>query len=385
MIDAPQVAILVDTATGWGRRLIRGITNYARNHGRWHLWTEPRGQAEHLRVPHGWRGDGVIARVGTQQMADELTRLRVPVVNVSGIELPRCDFPRVATNYAATARLAAEHFLERGYQQFAYVGPLRRSYVRSHAGAFAAVLAEQSLACQVFDYRHELRGARAWNESQRELEEWLLGLPKPVGVFSWATSAGAQVLDLCRYLGIAVPDDVAVLAGDDDPLLCDVTSPPMSAILVASEQIGFRAAARLDRLMRKERDDSDELIDPISITTRGSTETFAIDDVDLRRAMIFLRQNAFGAIGIAEIADAVPMSRRSLERRFQAMLGRTPLEELRRLRLARVRELLAMTDRSIDDIARATGFGTPEYMTAVFREAQGITPLRYRRQVRGSD
>jgi LacI family transcriptional regulator len=167
-------------------------------------------------------------------------------------------------------------------------------------------------------------------------------------------------------------------------LLCDTTSPAMSAVVVASEQIGFHAAARLDRLLRGRRDaGGDELIDPISVTTRGSTEAFAIDDPELRQAMIFLRHNAYRPLSVGEIADAVPMARRSLERKFRQMTGRTPLDEIRRLRLNRVKELLAMTDRSVADIADATGFGTPAYMTATFRHAERITPLRYRRQVRG--
>jgi LacI family transcriptional regulator len=388
MPEGTRIAVLVDTATGWGRRLVRGVTNYARSRGdAWHLWVEPRGQNEHLRVPHGWEGEGVVARVGTQRMADELRGLGVPVVNVSGIELPHCDFPRVTTDYGASARLAAEHFLERGYRHFAYVGPLRHGYVRRHADAFArVVLGETAEACATFDYRHDVAHGPVWAERQRELADWLEELPKPVGVFGWATSSGAQVLELCRERGLATPDDVAVLAGDDDPLLCDTTSPPLSAILVASEQIGFHAAARLDRILRGELDKLNgkaEVIDPISVTTRGSTEALAIEDADLRQAMIYLRQNAYRPVSIGEIADAVPMARRSLERKFRLMTGRTPLDEIRRLRLARVRELLAMTDRSIADIAEATGFGRPEYMTAIFRESERITPLRYRRQVRG--
>ena len=381
---SPNVAILVDTATGWGRRLVSGITNFARNHGQWRLWIEPRGQDEHLRVPHGWRGQGVIARVSTHTMANELAELGTPVVNVSGIELAQCGFPRVATNYDATARLAAGHFMERGYRNFAYIGPLRLSYVQRHAAAFERAVAEVNARCTLFDFHHDTRAGREWSERQRELGDWLEKLPKPAGVFSWATSAGAQVLELCRVRGIAAPDDVAVLGGDDDNLLCETTSPPMSGILVASEQIGVHAAARLDRLMKGASDDGGpELIDPISVIARGSTETLAIPDDELRQAMVFLRQHAYRSLSVDEIADAVPMTRRSLERKCQAVLGRTPLEEIRRLRIARVRELLAMTDRSVEDIAAATGFGTPEYMTATFRQFEQITPLRYRRRVRG--
>lgn len=398
MSRAREVAILVDTATDWGRRLVRGATNYAHNHGQWHLSVEPRGQGEHLAVPRGWRGDGVIARVGTPRMVRELNALDVPVVNVSAILLRGSDFPRVTTDNDAAAKMAAEHFLERGYRHFAYVGPLDLAHVRWHADAFGRAAETVQASFQVFNYKlgtpgvdHDAEGGdgtAAWPERQRELGEWLARLPKPVGVFSWATEAGVRVLDVCRYRSLPTPDDVAVLGGDDDPLLCDTASPPLSGVLVASEQIGFQAAARLDRLMSADgRGDATEpaaeLVRPIAVTTRGSTEALAIEDPELRAAMTFLRQNACEPIGVDEIADAVPMARRSLERKFHDLVNRTPLEEIRRLRLARVRELLASTDRSVADIAGASGFGTPEYMTAIFRRFEGVTPLRYRRRVRG--
>jgi LacI family transcriptional regulator len=334
-------------------------------------------------------------------MVRELHELGVPVVNVSAIVLRGSDFPRVTTDTDAAAKMAAEHFLERGYRHFAYVGPLDLAHVRGHADAFGRVAETVQASYQVFDYRLGAPGVRhdtghgdgdgSWPQRQRELSHWLARLPKPVGVFSWATEAGVRVLDVCRYLSIPTPDDVAVLGGDDDPLLCDTASPPLSGVLVASEQIGFQAAARLDRLMSatgRARGDGKaeppaELIRPITVTTRGSTEALAIEDPELRAAMTFLRQNACNPIGVDEIADAVPMARRSLERKFHDLVNRTPLEEIRRLRLARVRELLASTDRSVADIAAASGFGTPEYMTAIFRRFEGITPLRYRRKVRG--
>ena len=90
--DAPRIAVLVDTSTSWGRRLVTGINNYTRKHGPWQLFVEARGLEERIRVPHGWRGEGIIARVGSEAMARDLRAHRLPVVNVSGITLPGVDF-----------------------------------------------------------------------------------------------------------------------------------------------------------------------------------------------------------------------------------------------------------------------------------------------------
>ena len=162
---------------------------------------------------------------------------------------------------------------------------------------------------------------KSWSDRRQKLGEWLARLPKPVGVFSWATNATAQLLDVCRYHDIVVPDEVAVLAGDDDELICNCTTPPMSAVLVATEQIGYQAAARLERLMLGKRDNGRVLkVDPLRIVERQSTDALAIDDDELLRAVLYLRRHAYESITVEQIAKAVPMARRSLEREFRAML-----------------------------------------------------------------
>jgi len=385
-VDAPNVALLIDTSTGWGRRLIQGIVGYARKHGPWHLRIEPRGRTEHLSLPADWSGDGVIARITTQRMNRALQKLGVPVVNISAIELDGSDFPRVTSDIQASAKLMAEHFLDRGFQHFAYAGPLQYAYVRQHLAAVQAALRAANNPSQVasFDYRFQSVANRGWAVQDQKLTRWLLEQPKPLAVIGWATVAAAHVLDACRNVGMAVPDDVAVLSSDDDTLLNNATVPPMSGLLVASHQIGARAAAMLDTLMRGGRLESQtERIAPIEIVTRGSTETFAIEDRELLRAVVFIRQNAFRPLTVEEVAYAVPLARRSLERKFRDHFGRTPLEEISRLRLARAKQLLVQTDKSIAEVAEACGYRTPEYLATRFRKAVGITPLKYRTATRG--
>jgi len=362
--------------------MIRGVTGYAQKHGPWHLWAEARGRSEHLRLPPDWAGDGVIARISTQRMADALKALRVPVVNVSAIPLQDCDYPTVTNDYPATGVLAAEHFIDRGFKHFAYVGgPLRYPYIQGHIDAVqdAVKAATYDATFDAFDYRFSSVSNRGWSRQNTRLTAWIRSLPKPLAVISWATAPAIHVLDICRNTGLAIPDDVAVLASDDDELLCQATSPPLSGLLVASRQVGFRAAERLDAMMQGKKDTGKtERVAPIEIITRGSTETFAIEDRELLRAVIFLRQNAYGPLTIQEIADAVPMTRRSLERKFKENYNRPPLAELHRLRLARAKHLLAQTDHPISKVAEACGFGTPEYLATRFRKELGITPLRYR-------
>lgn len=378
------IAVLVDTSSGWGRRLIHGITSYAIKNGNWHLWVEERGRSSSaMHLPSGWDGDGVIARVATVKLAEELQKSGQPVINVSGIELPNVDFPRVTINYQAGGKLAVDHFVDRGYHHFGYVGPLNLRYVKRHARSFQQAVEEGGYTFHQFDHRGALSSSRSWRRRMDELGDWLITLPKPTGIFCWATAAGLQVLDACRERKITVPDEVAVLGDDDDQLLCEAASPPLSAIVTASEQQGFLAAQYLnDILSGKSLSEQVTLVDPIEITTRRSTEALAINDNELRKAVIYLRQNAYGPLTVDEIADAVPMTRRSLERKFRQFFDRTPHEELQRLRLDRVKILLAKTDLSIVKVATRAGFSSPEHMTTLFRKKFKTTPLRYRTKVR---
>ena len=378
----PHVAVLVDTATGWGRRLVRGIVSFSRGRGPWQLWIKSGGQQAPLWLPPGWRGDGIIARVGTLAAARHVAAARVPVVNISAIEIPGVDFPRVATDLAAAGRMAAEHLLDRGFQRFAYYGLERRSYVERHYRGFAAAVSVVCKECPFYGAPFDAgAGARtAWSARQERLVRWLKTLAKPVAIVTWTTEQGRELIHACRRAELLVPEQVAVLAADNDELLCEACIPSLSGIALTSERIGYEAAALLDRLMRGGRARKRPiLIAPTGVLARQSTDTLAVDDPDLARAVAFIRGHAADPIQVNDVLREVPVSRRWLERRFHEVLGRGPGEEIRRVRLQRAKLLLAQTDMAVPQVAEAAGFGSREYLAAAFKEQTGLTPRQYRR------
>jgi LacI family transcriptional regulator len=378
---APRVAVLVDTSTGWGRRLIRGIIRFSEKHGPWHLSVQARGQADYFALPHGWKGDGVIARVGSPRMVRELQTARIPVVNVSAIELPNNPFPRVIADYHSAANLAVQHFRERGFVHFAYSGLQQFSYGKHHREAFSMAVQSAGYACEVHEPRRAKAGANRPAQELADVISWLRSLPKPVGIYTWATDLGRQLLEACRLADISVPFEVAVLGGDYDELLCDASTPPLSGIVVPSEQIGHEAAYLLQRLIRGAKPSrKPRLIGPTGIVERRSTDTLAISDPDVVEALRYIRDNACRPIQIADILRAVPISRRSIERRFAELLGHSPAEEIRRLRMAKAKRLLAETSMSMPAIAEACGYGTYNYLTRVFTQENGVTPREFRKR-----
>jgi LacI family transcriptional regulator len=374
----PRIAVFVDTASGWGRRIIRGIANYGLKHGPWELIMEERGRDDPIRLESSWKGDGIIARVSDTQIYKTLIASRKPVVNISAVNLKGVDLPCVTSDYDATARLALQHFRERGFRNVAYCGIEKLPYVERLYQAFKTGARACDMPCDVFFSKVQRQDRNTSKECKRLLL-WLKSLPKPVGIFTWATTCGRDVLNMCLEAGIPVPNQVAVLASDDDDLLCDVCYPPMSGILMPCEQIGYEAARIMDALLQGGAGPASPLLlAPIDVHTRLSTDTIAIDDPEVCGAIRFIRENIHHPFQVADVVAAVNVSRRSLERRFATTIGRSLVEEIQQTRIARARKLLRETEMSVADVAAASGYCAPEYMSRVFHETTGHSPLKYR-------
>jgi LacI family transcriptional regulator len=378
-MPAPRkVALLIETSNRYARELLRGVRTWVREHEAWsiRLTEQGRGAAvpEWLRA---WDGDGVIARVESVAIARELRATGLPVIDVSAA-LPRLAFPRVATDAQATAQLAATHLIERGLRHFAYCGDRRFHWARQRGEAFARATRAVGGVCPIF-----APAPGAVDDEVGEIARWLKTLPKPVGVLASLDLRGQQVLAACRLVGLNVPDEVAVIGVHNDELLCDLCDPPLSSVIPNAQRAGYEAAALLARAMRgRKLPLALHEIAPVGVASRQSTDLAAVGDVKIAGAVRFMREQAASGANVADVLRAVPMARTAFERRFKAALGTTPHEHLRKLRLERVRELLATTSLPVGEIAAATGYPHIEYLSAMFRRECGMTPLAFRQQHR---
>lgn len=382
--DHPSVALLIDTATEWGRQVIRGVADYAYSQGGWDIWLQRRCQQTPGRLPPGWHGDGIIARVADRGLGRYLAATPVPVVNVSSARIPGVRFPTVSIDLHAAARVAMRHLLDNGFRHFGYYAPRGFSYAKAYYESFVEGLAQVGLDCRLLLGRRSTESAGPWQRRQEELQRWLRELPKPVAVLTWTSDLAREVSYGCLGIGLLVPEQVAVMAGGDDRVLCETCNPPLSAVALNSERIGHEAAALLDGLLRgKPGPGKPILIKPTHVVVRQSTDTLAVDDDDLAQAIAFIRSNAGAPIQVGDVLRAVPVSRSWLERRFQRFLGRSPAEEIRRVRLERAKRLLAETDMPVPKVAGACGFGSSEYLAYAFKQATGQTPREFRGRICG--
>ncbi len=379
MKSTPKVALLVETSNSYARELLHGVRAWVRENGPWsiRLTEQGRGADVPAWLRH-WDGDGVIARVENQQIAQVLRGTGLPVIDVSAA-LPRLVFPRVATDAEGAARIAATHLLDRGLKRFAFCGYHGAHWSRRRGEAFARAVRAAGGTCAVFAPQ-----PGPVDEEIGAIAEWLQSLARPVGVLAAIDPRGQQVLAACRMAGLAVPDEVAVVGVHNDELLCDLCDPPLSSVIPNAQRAGYVAAGLLAKAMAGTRLPVVlNEIAPLGVASRQSTDLAAVADEKIAGAVRYMRQQAAGGANVADVLRAVPMARTALERRFKAVLGTTPHAHLRKLRMERVQELLVSTSLPVGEIAAATGFENPEYLSAMFRRECGVSPREWRARHRG--
>jgi LacI family transcriptional regulator len=291
--------------------------------------------------------------------------------------------PLVDVDHEAVGQMAAQYFLDRGYRHFGFFGSEWAHYSKLREAAFRLRLAEAGhtvSACYI-EYLLRVPAILEWKRAAHRVREWLEKLSKPVGILTANDIPARELAGACLRFGLRVPDDVALLGVDNDDLECGFSWPPLSSVATPARRIGYEAAKLLDELMAGKSPPREPiLLPPIAVVTRQSTDTLAIDDPAVVAALRFIRAQATGTIRVDDVVQHAVQGRRMLEYKFRDFVGHTILEEIRRVRIERVKELLRDTDLSMPAIARRSGFITPERMSVVFRELTGLTPSGYRQQ-----
>jgi LacI family transcriptional regulator len=375
----PAVALIIETSNAYARGLLEGVMAWVREHRPWSIYLPEQGRGDAPpRWLSRWKGDGIVARIETKEIARAVMRTRLPLVDVSAGRFVR-SVPWVETDDETIARLAAGHLIERGFRRLAFCGESRFNWSKLRRRHFEEAVRDAKAEL----YVHDAPEAAPLGTEHDRLVAWVRRLPKPIGVMAAYDIKGQQLLDACRDAGVAVPEEVAVVGVDNDPLLCSLTTPPLSSVVPNARRTGYEAAGLLDRLMRGERVAPEaHLIPPLGVQTRQSTDILAVEDREIAASMRFIREHACDGITVEEVLKAVPLSRRILERRFRKVTGRTPHQEILRLRLERVKQLLGETELPLERIAGLAGFAHPEYMNVAFKRELGNTPGRYRAEHR---
>lgn len=378
----PQVAVLVDTSRSYGRDIVRGIRRYVAEHGPWSLYLEPRDlRSQFPAWLKDWPGDGILARTADAQLLRHLKATRLPVIELRTTVLKH-PFPYVGMDNEIVGARVAAHFMDRGFRRFACCLDTAEAFFVTRCESFAAALRERGFGCSVYENAVPGASGLRWDEHQRALAEWLVSLEKPVAVFATNDQMGFWVLDAARRAGIPVPEEVAVVGAENDKMLCETAWPPLSSVQLRGRAVGHAAAKMLDDLIhqREPAPPAETLLPPGDVVVRQSSEIVAVEDARVAKALRFIRQRAVADVSVDEVAREVALSRSALERRMKAVIGRSPGEEITRLRFAAVERLLVETDLTLEAVAEKAGFRHPQYMAEAFRKRTGLTPGAFRRK-----
>ncbi|HTV39649.1 MAG TPA: DNA-binding transcriptional regulator [Candidatus Sulfotelmatobacter sp.] len=382
-----RVALLVESSRAYGREVLSGVARFVREHDNWSVFFQDLNLCD--RTPEWlktWKGEGIISRLENDDIVGVIRRLKVPVVYLRRVEASS-GAPQILTNNSEVSRLCFEHLRERGFRHFAYCGFNGADYSDERRDSFVSFVEQAGLRCHVYSGIAHPTNA---DTSQYEglglqdggvLVDWIKQLPKPIGLMACNDMRGQQVLDACRGIGVALPDDIAVVGVDNDEVLCNLSNPPLSSVAPNAERIGYEAAALLSGMMAGARFSAGDIfVKPRGVVQRRSTEVLAIEDKQMAAAARFIREHACEGIDVSDVLHAVPMSRSTMDRRFIKILGYSPKDEILRVRLNRAKQLLVETDLPLARIAEKVGLEHVEHFSRIFKNRVGMVPSAFRTQ-----
>lgn len=387
MPTAHRIALLFNANKIYDRDIIAGIASYlGSTRVSWDLFLE---EDFRCRLPgiERWQGDGIIADFDDPAVCEALSRSRLPVVAVGGSYEDERDYPAgvayVATDNFKLIKLAYDHLIEAGLRRFACFSlpeaPVNR-WAQERENAFCRLMQRDRMDVEI--YRGQSTSAPSWDEAVEQQIKWLRSLPKPVGIIAVTDARARQLLQACMIAGIAVPEQVALIGIDNDPLARMLTRIPLSSVIQGAEEMGRTAAHLLHKMLNGARlSETRILVPPAGINVLASSRHEPHYHPHVMQARHFIRQYACQRIKTEQVADYVGISRSSLESYFRQELGRSVHDEILCFKLEAAKAILARGPGNIADIAVNCGFTSVQYMHAVFKRELGCTPREYQERI----
>jgi LacI family transcriptional regulator len=391
--------VRIPSWVGFASGIWEGLFEAATIAGGWHFVIDgvrTLGELPQIPFDANWRGDGLITFRMTDEEADAWREAGMPVVNLSS-EGPSPGCPRVIPDNFQAGRLAAEHLLATGVPNLAYVGRqtslfaeniwasgLPRRYSIERWEGFNQG-ARQRGATPRFHLLagYELWKKNAWKKVQREIADFLETLALPCGIFAADDQLALVVMRAARSIGLDVPHSLAVLGFGNDPEYCFTALPPLSSIAYPGKAVGLHAARTLEEMIEGKPAPEIVRVPVTSVAERGSSAFLPSHDPAVARILQFIREEApRRPVQVGELPELAPWGLTTLKKKIRAVLGHGPKEEIQRVRLARLKDLLATTDHPLSEIAASMGFGSPQDMTRFFAREHGCTPSEFRAKSR---
>ncbi|WP_436415429.1 substrate-binding domain-containing protein [Petrimonas sp.] len=379
-----KVLLLIDYSSEFSRRLLKGLIQYSKEHGPWIFYRLPSyyktlyGKEGIVEWAKEWQADAIIAR-WDHEGTNLLKTLDIPVI-LQNYKDRSAHFSNLTGDYIGTGEMAARFFIKRRYRNFAFYGNKGVVWSRERAEGFRKEI--EQTGGNYYYFESENLSGEQWNSSHIQLDQWLLSLPKPVGLFACDDSFALQVSEICKINNIQIPQEIALLGVDNDELMCNLSDPPISSIVLDVEKGGYEAGRLIDQFISKKRTNSiDIVIKPIRFELRQSTEKYNISNEYISKIVNYIEDNFTSEISIESLTKLVPLSRRNLEVKFKNEMNTSIYQFILDCRIEFFAHLLLTTDRPLFDLALESGFTDYKNISRVFKKFKGCTPMEYRQKI----
>jgi LacI family transcriptional regulator len=383
-----RIALFFNANKVFDREVVAGVAAYLS--GRRTSWDLFLDEDFRLRLPSlaDWQGDGIIADFDDPAVAEALSHSSKPVVGVGGSYANECDYPAhvpyVATDNFQLINIAYQHLIEVGLRRFALFSlpeAKENRWAQEREDAFRKLMDRDNMDADIF--RGQGTNVCSWTGAVAQQIAWLKSLPKPIGIIAVNDARARQLLQACLSAGIEVPDQVALIGIDNDPLARILTRIPLSSVIQGTNEIGRSAARMLDQMLGGGNlSGARVMVPPVGINVLSSSCHAPSKNPRVMRARHFIRQYACHGIKGDQVAAYVGVSRSSLESYFQQELSCSVHDEILRFKLDAATDLLARGNCSTADIAFRCGFTSIQYLLLVCKRELGCTPREYREKIR---
>ena len=380
-----KIILLSDFAEDYGKNLLRGIAWYSKDHGPWTFCRMPGYYRDTIGIDgilawaKEWKADGIIGQFYNNDEVWKFTQEKIPVIAQDFKE--RFDeIPNITGAYKETGKMAAEYFLKKGFRNFAFYGFRNIVWSRERAEGFKERVMEAGYDVHLYE-RTDSRAVDLWHYKPATLTKWLKSLPKPVALMSCDDNLGNHITEASRLIEIKIPDEIAVLGVDNDEMLCELSDPPLSSIGLDTEKCGYEAARLMHQMIRNNSGKYEDItVRPTQVYSRVSTDIFASSDKYIVDALRYIHENLDKNLKVNQVLKEVPMSRRSLEKRFIMTTGYPVYEYIYNKRIERFTQKLLETDMTIFEIALDLGLSDSKNIARQFKQIKGLTPVAYRKK-----
>jgi len=378
-----KIILLIDISEKYGQDLMKGIAKYSKEHGPWVFcrmplfYRETLGMEGIVNFAREWEADGIIAQLYNDLDIRKVLDAGIYII-AEDFKERFSDIPNITGGYVEAGEMGAEHFLKKGFRNFAFYGFENIVWSRERSEGFEKFLNAQGFEVHHFDYDNA-PARELWYYKPSALSQWLQSLPKPIAIMACDDERGQHITEACKHARIQIPEEIAVLGVDNDELTCNLSDPPLSSIGLDVEKGGYEAARLMDQMIRKQiTKGNDILVKPTQVVTRQSTDIASANDVYIAKALKFIYQNIDNRINVADVLKQVPLSRRALEKRFQETTGIGVYKYIYNLHIQKFSQRLLETDKSIFEIALESGFSSSKNISRQFKQVKGCTPIEYR-------